>query len=158
MDFFIRNAEEKDYEGITQIFDEIDLLHIKALPHIFTKADEPPRNKEHISNILRGGNSAIFLAESDNQIVGLIEIEIRQTPSFPLMVKRRYVYVSSIAVTAAFRGYGIGKALMTKVEQWARDKNVSQIEFNVWDFNQDALMFFQRLGYTSSRRNMFKEI
>ena len=56
------------------------------------------------------------------------------------------------------RGSGIGKALVGAAEQWALDKNAPQLELNIWDFNREAIKFFQKLGYTPSRHNMWKTV
>ena len=158
MDYLIREAKEQDYKGILQLYDEITLLHVEALPQIFIKADTPFWNKEYIFEIIESENSVIFLAESDNKIIGLIEVEIRESPDIPIMVKRRYAYVGTIVVSETFRHIGIGKDLMRWVEKWVVEKDVSQIEFNVWDFNQNAMRFFNKLGYSSSRHILWKVI
>ena len=156
MDFVIREAKEQDYEELLKIFDEGDLLHARALPEIFKKPDELSRSKEYIFGLINNENSVIFVAESNNQIIGLVVIVIRESPDIPIMVKRRYAYVDNISVTEKFKGFGIGKALMAEGEQWALDKKASQLELNVWDFNKEAIEFFKKLGYTSSRHNMWK--
>jgi len=158
MDYLIREAKEQDYKGNLQLYDEIALLHARALPQIFIKADMPFWNKEYISGIIESDNSVIFIAESDNTIIGLIEVEIRESPDIPIMVKRRYAYVDTIVVAETFRHTGIGKDLMRQVEKWALEKDISQIEFNVWDFNQNAMGFFNKLGYSPSRHIMWKVI
>ena len=158
MDFVIREAKEQDYEELLKIFDEGDLLHIKALPQIFKKVDEPSRSRDYISSIIGDENAGIFLAESGNQIIGFIVVVIREAPNIPIMVKRRFAYVDSIVVTEKSRDSGIGRALMAEAEQWALGKKASQLELNVWDFNQEAIEFFKKLGYKTSRRNMWKTV
>jgi hypothetical protein len=37
-------------------------------------------------------------------------------------------------------------------------KNISQVELNVWDFNEEAITFFKELGYTMARHQMWKSI
>lgn len=37
-------------------------------------------------------------------------------------------------------------------------KGIIQLEFNVWDFNQNAIDFFSTLGYSSSGHVMWKVI
>ena len=156
MDFSIREATEQDYEGLCKIFAEGDLLHSQALPQIFTKPKEPFPSREFISGILEDESAAMFVAESGGQIIGLIHVLIRESPDIPIMVKRRYAYVSNIAITERLRGSGIGKALMRQAERWAIQRNVSQFQLNVWDFNKNAIAFFQKLGYTPSSHNMWK--
>lgn len=158
MDFFIREAIEQDYEELSAIFAEIDDMHSKALSNIFTTPKEPARSKELISDIIADGNSALFVAESNEGIIGLIHIYIRESPDISLMMKRRYAYIGSTAVAKEFRRSGVGQALMREAEQWAIQKKVSQLELNVWDFNQGAISFFKKLGYTTLRHGMIKSV
>ena len=158
MDFSVRKATERDYEGLSKIYTEVDLLHSQALPQIFATPKEPFRNREFISEILKDKNAAIIVAESSGEIIGLIHILIREAPDIPMMVKRRYAYIGEIAVAEEQRGPGIGKALMREAEQWAIRRKISQLEFNVWDFNKNAIAFFEKLGYTPSRHNMWKSV
>jgi len=158
MNFFIREATEQDYEALSNIFTEADAMHSRALPHIFTSPKGLARSKELISDIIADENGALFVAEHSEQIIGLIHVLIRESADISLMIKRRYAYIGSVAVAKEFRGSAVGKALMKKAEQWAIQKGVPQFELNVWDFNQGAKAFFQRLGYTTLRHGMWKSV
>lgn len=158
MDFTIREATEQDYEGLCKLFAEGDLLHNQALPQIFTKPDGPFRSREFISRILEDESAVILVAESGGQVISLIHVLIRESPDIPIMVKRRYAYISDIAIAERLRGSGIGKALMRQAERWAIQRNVSQFELNVWDFNKNAIAFFKKLGYTPSRHILWKSV
>ena len=117
MDYLIREAKEQDYKGILQLYDEITSLHVEALPQIFVKLNTPFWNKEYISGIIGNEDYVMFIAESDTNIIGLIEVEIRESPNIPIMVKRRYAYVGTIVVAEIFRHVGIGKYLMRQAEK-----------------------------------------
>ena len=158
MDFSVRKATERDYEGLCKIYTEVDLLHSQALPQIFAAPKEPFRSREFISGIFEDESAVMFVVESGGQIIGLIHVLIRESPDIPMMVKRRYAYIGEIAVAEEQRGSGIGKALMRQAERWAIQRNVSQFELNVWDFNKNAIAFFQKLGYSLSRHNMWKSV
>ena len=161
MDFLVREAVEQDYEGISEIFTEVNVMHSEALPSIFVEPEEheePARDRKFISDDIANENAALFVAEKDGQIIGIIHVSIRESPDIPIMVKRRYGYVDTIAIANEFRNSGVGKALMREAERWAIQKNVSQLELNVWDFNQNASAFFQKLGYTAARHIMWKSI
>ena len=146
MEFLVREATEQDYEGLSAILAEVDAMHSEALPHIFVTPEEPARSKEYFSDTITDENTALFIAEKDGQVSGLISIHIRESVSIPIMVKRRYAYIDNIAVAKEFRGSTIGK------------EGVSELELNVWDFNQEAITFFQRLGYTMARHGMWKPV
>lgn len=158
MDFTIRKATEQDYEGLSKIFAEVDTLHAEELPHVFVEPEEIPRGKEFVSGIIADENAAFFVAEHNSQVVGLIHVAIRESPAIPIMVQRRYAYVEAVAVTQQLRGRGVGRALMEEAQLWSIQKKASQVELNVWDFNERAITFFKRLGYNMIRHGMWKPI
>jgi len=69
---------------------------------------------------------------------------------------RVFAYIEEVVVSADHRRLGVGKALMHRVEEWARDRKVDQIELIVWEFNEEARKFYESLGYTTSYRRMFR--
>jgi hypothetical protein len=79
MDFSIRNANQKDYQGICELFAEVDLLRHKNLPHVFQTADRPARTKKFISDTIADENADLFVALKGRQIIGLILVLIHET-------------------------------------------------------------------------------
>lgn len=152
MKFHIREASQKDYKGISEVFEEVDSLHLKALSHIFREPHRPARTEEFISSIVSDENAALFVAEANDQIIGLVHVLIRQTPPVPIMVPRRYAVLENLAVRDGYRHLGVGTSLLERAHQWALDKELSQIESNVWEFNEEAIAFYRKQGYTTSRR------
>ena len=53
---------------------------------------------------------------------------------------------------------GIGRALLEAVHGWAQAKGLSQVELNVWDFNHEAIAFYEHLGYVTASRRMWKRV
>ncbi|GAH31117.1 unnamed protein product [marine sediment metagenome] len=76
MRFHIREATQKDYKGISEVFEKVDSLHRKALPHIFRETDGPARTEEFISSIISDENAGLFVAETDGQIMGLDQSQV----------------------------------------------------------------------------------
>lgn len=154
----IRRAVEKDYEVYCDLFFEINELHRLALPDIFQKPAGKIIDQEYFLNLLKDEQVAIFFAENEGQTTGFVLVLIRETPSNPLLVPRRYAVVDTLVVNPAFRRTGVGRALMHKAEEWAVLMGVSEIELNVYEFNGAALAFYGRLGYATYSRKMSKNL
>jgi len=152
MKFHIREATQKDYKGISEVFEEVDSLHCKALPHIFREPDGSARTEEFISSIISDENATLFIAETNGQIIGLVHVLTKQAPPIPIMVSRRYAVLENLAVREGYRRLGVGTSLLERAHQWALSREVSQIESNVWEFNEEAIAFYRKQGYTTSRR------
>ena len=71
-----------------------------------------------------------------------------------MLVSRSFVEVGSLAVRADHQHAGIGRALMERVADWTAARGLDQIELNVWEFNGDAIGFYEALGYVAERPTM----
>jgi len=156
MEVSIREANQEDYEGLCEVFAEVDALHREALPHVFRQPDEPARTKEFISGIVADEDAALLVAENDGEIVGLVQILIREAPDIPIMVPRRYGVIDNLAVKKGVRRSGVGRALIERAHRWAWDKGATQVELYVWEFNKEAITFYEKLGYRTASRKMWR--
>jgi ribosomal protein S18 acetylase RimI-like enzyme len=155
MDYTIRQATQADYPGLCELFAEVDIYHSQAVPHVFRPTDGPARTPEYIADILANENSRLFVAESAGQVIGFIQVDIREAPVHPIMTPRRYAKVDSLVVGKDFRRSGIGQSLMKRVHQWACERGVHEVELNVWEFNQGAIALYEKLGYKTAVRRMW---
>jgi GNAT superfamily N-acetyltransferase len=56
------------------------------------------------------------------------------------------LYLEDLFVRPAQRGRGIGLALLTALEQRARDAGCGRLEWSVLDWNESAIEFYRRFG------------
>jgi ribosomal protein S18 acetylase RimI-like enzyme len=154
----IREATLEDYPSLDPLFTEGDAFHREVLPHIFRRPEGAARAWSYFSSIVNSEEACIFLAQVREQVVGLVQVLVRETPDIPLLVPRRYAVVDNIVVARGWRHSGIGKALMERAQNWAVKKGVTQIELNVWAFNQGAVAFYEHLGYKVVSQRMWKEL
>jgi ribosomal protein S18 acetylase RimI-like enzyme len=47
---------------------------------------------------------------------------------------------------------------MEHAHRWALDKKVRHVELNVWEFNKEAIAFYDKLGYETANRRMWKSL
>jgi len=158
MDVTIRPATPQDYKELCIIFSQVDKLHSDNLPHIFQQTDGPARDEAYILELLANEAVGLFVAEREGQLLGFVQVMFSESPPLSLFVPRRYALVDALAVREEFRREGIGWALMQRAEQWALDKGASSIDLNVHEFNQNAVNFYQKLGYLTASRKMSKAI
>jgi ribosomal protein S18 acetylase RimI-like enzyme len=158
MEISVRKATADDYNTICELFDEIDALHRDNLPNIFQKPSGSAREQEYYSGLIADENVGLFVAEAGEKLVGFVHTIIRDTPAFPVFVPRRYAIVDSIVVKSGFQNRGIGRILMDKMQAWAIAKGATSIELNVYEFNETAICFYERLGYKTFSRRMRKDL
>jgi shikimate dehydrogenase len=117
MDITIRKAMENDYPELAKLYDELNTLHSEALPHIFMKPLKTPQDLANIRSILKSKDAVIFIAQSEEEIIGFAQAMIRQSPDHPVSVKRKYAYVNDICVMPKYRRLSVGKKLVEAVEK-----------------------------------------
>lgn len=66
--------------------------------------------------------------------------------SFTSMMGRRALWLDDLFVDPAFRGRGIGRALMAYLAGIAVENQCARFEWIVLDWNREAIEFYQRLG------------
>lgn len=70
----------------------------------------------------------------------------------------RHTHIFLLYVDPKHRHQGIGSALMHQVEVWAKARDDRQIGLQVFQFNQPALAFYQKLGYQTQALWMVKPL
>jgi GNAT superfamily N-acetyltransferase len=56
------------------------------------------------------------------------------------------LYLEDLFVAAAFRGRGVGRALLAHLANLAVQRDCGRLEWSVLDWNADAIRFYQSLG------------
>lgn len=66
--------------------------------------------------------------------------------SFSTFIGRPGIYLEDIYVQPAFRGRGVGKALLCEVARAAIKRNCGRLEWSVLDWNEPSIRFYESLG------------
>jgi len=87
---------------------------------------------ESLAKIIEGDDSALFVAQAFNALVGLAEVYLRQdNGTNALVVPHRYGYLQSLVVLEGFRQHGLGKRLVEAAQGWAREKGATEMQLSV---------------------------
>lgn len=92
------------------------------------------------------GNNPLFtcfVAQLANEIVGAALVYYRFSTW-----KGRTLHLEDLIVKEAHRGQGIGEALYRQVMQFAYDRGLKRVAWDVLDWNQGAIRFYERSGAT----------
>src|SRR5207302_2581815 len=90
-------------------------------------------------------DSAVFLAEEDAKVVGLLGLDFRN-PKIP--------HVQSVYVTPDSRRRGIAAALLGEAAAMSREHGHTDIELDVLASNHKALAVYERLGFVAYQQRM----
>ena len=154
----IRQATAQDYDALCILCEEIDYLHRQQLPDRFQQPDGPSREREFLLGRIADPNVGFFVADEGGELLGYVQATIQDTPAIPTLRPRRYAYINEIVVRASNRGQGLGRLLMTTIENWITSQGITSIELGVYEFNAHAIQFYKSLGYTALHRRLNKSL
>jgi GNAT superfamily N-acetyltransferase len=66
--------------------------------------------------------------------------------NYSTFLARPGVYLEDVYVQPAFRGRGVGKALLREVARVAQQRNCGRLEWSVLDWNKPSIDFYLSLG------------
>lgn len=96
-----------------------------------------PDDEEDWGAYIDDPDKAIFLCYEEEQCAG--QIILRRDWN-------RYAFIEDISVAAAFRGRGVGTALMKRAVEWAREKELCGLALETQDNNLLACRFYKKFG------------
>ena len=93
----------------------------------------------------------IFFAEVNEKLAGRIKM---------LRWWNRFAYVEDLVVNPEYRGMGIGRALLERGIQWAREHGFPGVMLETQDNNVPACMLYESCGFAlcGFDRNVYKAI
>jgi len=66
--------------------------------------------------------------------------------SFSTFLARPGIYLEDLYVRPAFRGRGMGKAMLVHLAKLARERGCGRLEWSVLDWNEPSIRFYEALG------------
>lgn len=130
--------------------------HVKAYPGIFRDADEKQLEAYFELSLEKPGYHH-FVAHENDQAVGFVQAEIRETEGTPFRFPQTLVFIHIIVVSPGCRNRGVGHLLMERVHELAAQKGISRIELDRWVGNELAGRFFSKAGFRPYRQFMYFE-
>ncbi len=136
--FVLRAAEPRDLEAIVGLITE--LARFERLTHLL---EVTPRALEAH---LFGARPVIeaWVAEDDGQVIAFA----LAFTSFSTFLGRPGLWLEDLYVQPAWRGRGIGKALLRHLAALALQRGCGRFEWSVLDWNERAIGFYRALGAT----------
>ncbi len=96
---------------------------------------------------LAGGQWTIWLAELAGEILAHVYIErVAKIPK-PSKIRDAFGYVTNVYTKPAYRGRGIGAALLQRVKDWAQAQD---LEFLIVWPSEASGRFYERAGFEST--------
>lgn len=131
----IREATKQDFPEVLDLIQELAVFENEPDAVEITKKD---LEKEGL------GDHPLFhclVAEVDDQVVGTALFYYRFSTW-----KGRSLHLEDLIVKASERGKGIGEALYKKVMEFAYNRGIKRVAWEVLEWNDGAIRFYERSG------------
>lgn len=132
MKIAIRPVEEKDFPFMIKLFKEFATF--EKHPELVTNTVEQMLHEKELFHA--------FVAETnDKKIIGYVTYFF----SYPTWIGKS-LYMDDLYVVPEFRNQGLGLKLTQKLIDFAKASNCKKIHWQVSDWNQAAIGFYESLG------------
>ena len=153
----IRFAQYEDLEGVNALRKQVNDLHVLGKPEIF-KAGFSEELRDYVYTIFRDPRQRIVVCEAEGAICGFAVLNHITRPENPFMYLRDFLDIDEFCVDEAHRRRGIATELIRFIREYAAQEGFDRIELNMWEFNRDALLFYESVGFSTYRRYMEMDV
>jgi GNAT superfamily N-acetyltransferase len=151
----IRAAGVGDAEGLARLWVEMG-EHLVSLEPATFQVPSAVGLVEFFAGLLerpRDANRAWLVAESDGEVVGQVRAHLEQpVESAAFQVQRHLaetrLVVDVLAVTARCRRRGVGRALMSGIQDWGAARGATHVALDTFALSPLSVPFYERLGFT----------
>lgn len=149
----IRFAAKEDLENVNILRKQVNDLHTAGKPEIFKKGFSKELS-DHIYTIFADPRQKIVVYEIDGAICSFAVINHITKPENPFMYVRDYLDIDEFCVDEAYRRRGLATEMIAFIRDYAKAEGFDRLELNMWEFNRDALDFYEAVGFNTYRRYM----
>ncbi|SLK20461.1 GNAT family N-acetyltransferase [Bacillus toyonensis] len=152
--FTVRIATSEDFWDISNINKQVQQLHIEGRPDIYSDTSASLDHNAYEAWLI-DTTIEIFVVENNNkEILAYIILDIKELSENPKLVERKVLFIRNIGVSEICQGAGIGKILVQKSFEYAKEIQATSVELNVLEFNKKAIRFYEKLGFKTQSQQM----
>ena len=108
---------------------------------------------DKLSRELKDENTSFYFVKSANEVIGYMKLNAG--PAQTELQKEDSFELERIYVLKDYQGKGIGRQLLDKAIQMAREKKASYIWLGVWEENKSAIKFYNKNGFVAFDEHYF---
>lgn len=142
----IRKAQQKDIARINELLHQVLEVHALKRPDIF-KPGSKKYTDEQLLEIMANVLTPIFVyTNEDDVVLGYCFCIVQETINSNNLRDRKTLYIDDLCVDQNYRRRHIGQQLFSYVKTYAKTIKCDSITLNVWQLNQEAMAFYQKMS------------
>ena len=146
-------AKESHIPGMIRLLQQVGQVHHEIRPDLF-RSGAQKYNEADLAALLKDPNRPILIAEEDGQVAGYCFCIFQEVRGDSVLCDRKTLYIDDLCLDENVRGSGIAKALYEKACQFARESGCQAVTLNVWQGNDRAMAFYEKMGMKPQKIGM----
>jgi len=130
-----------------------DLTAIKSLSQQLGYSLSEEQTLQNIKAVLGNNDHNAFVAVCENKVVGWIGMTQALMLELP-----PHCELNGLVIDENYRGHGIGKLLIEKAKEWAREKGNDKLCLHCNVIRTETHLFYQHLGFVETKEQKRFEI
>ena len=142
---------------------ELRKISMKTFEQTFGEYNTPENMEKYLNENLsidklkgeiNNPKSQFFFIKNEGNIAGYLKVNVEEAQSEKM--GNDTLEVERIYVDNNFQRKGLGKILMDKAFEIAREKKKKEIWLGVWEKNYKALAFYKKVGFAKTGQHVFE--
>lgn len=141
----IRKALEKDIPQILNLLDQVNFVHNKLRPDLFSRCTK--YNQQELKELLNKESSPIFVCvDDDDNVLGHGFCILEDYSNVDLRANNYSLYIDDICVDKNHRRKGVAKKIYNYILEYGKSKGCTNVHLHVWEGNTAASEFYTKMG------------
>ena len=140
----VREARPEDWPAVASLLVELGRPDVRG--------EGEDRHRDLYERYLERPDSVALVAEDDGEVVGFLDLELRQRLNY----ETPQAWVPDLVVAESHRSRGHGSALLARAVELAREQGCWSITLESANRRTDAHRFYLREGWTDAAKSFGK--
>lgn len=141
----VRRAEEKDIPDIDRLLNQVNMVHHVIRPDLFNVGRK--YTDDELQKIVKDDSRPIFVAvDDDDRLAGYCMAWFEQIIGDTIRTGVKTLYIDDLCVDENIRGQHVGATLYEHVKRYAKENGFYNITLHVWEGNDNAAAFYEKMG------------
>ncbi|WP_223067407.1 GNAT family N-acetyltransferase [Paenibacillus caui] len=142
-----RKLQEISYETFNETFKH------QNSPENMNAYLERAFNLKQLEKELSNISSQFFFVYFNNEVAGYLKVNTNDAQSEEMGDES--LEIERIYIKSKFQKHGLGKYLLNKAMEIARERNKKKIWLGVWENNENAIAFYKKMGFVQTGAHSF---
>ena len=154
----IREYRSEDGEQVELCFIELQEFERRIEPRRVKGEVVAKRYLQHMFDKCIETEGKVFVLEAERRVVGFVSLWLKMKVNGLINEEAEVAYVSDLVVTAAYRGQGLGRALLQHAEDYARAHDATTLSIGVLAENTQARKLYNDFGFREKTVGLLKPL